>query len=65
MTARETLVTWVLLLVGLVAAWSVAAATLPVPTYVLPPPTAVLSAAHDLVVKGILPTYVAESRNPR
>ena len=41
--------------------WSVAAATLPVPAYVLPAPMAVVEAGRDLVVKGILPTYVAES----
>ena len=61
MTARQTLVTWILLLAGFFAAWSVAAATLPVPAYVLPPPMAVVEAGRDLVVKGILPTYVAES----
>jgi NitT/TauT family transport system permease protein/taurine transport system permease protein len=61
MTARETVVTWVLLLAGLLGAWSLAAATLPVPAYMLPPPTAVLDACRDLIVKGILPTYVMES----
>lgn len=61
MTARETVVTWALLLAGLLGAWSLASATLPVPAYVLPPPTAVLAAGRDLVVKGILPTYVFES----
>ena len=61
MTLRETAVTWMLLLTGLLGAWSLAAATLPVPAYVLPPPTAVLAAGQDLVVKGILPTYVFES----
>ena len=61
MTARETVVTWVLLLAGLLGAWSLAAATLPVPAYMLPPPMAVLGAFHELVVKGILPTYVMES----
>jgi NitT/TauT family transport system permease protein/taurine transport system permease protein len=60
-TLRETIVTWALLLAGLVTAWSVAAATLPVPSYMLPPPTAVLGAFHELVAKGILPTYVMES----
>jgi len=60
-TARETAVTWALLLAGLLGAWSLASATLPVPAYVLPPPTAVLAAGRDLVVKGILPTYVFES----
>jgi NitT/TauT family transport system permease protein/taurine transport system permease protein len=39
----------------------VAAAALPVPDYFLPPPTAVLVAFGDLVVKGILPVYVGES----
>ena len=61
MTARETVVTWVLLLAGLFGAWSLAAATLPVPAYMLPPPTAVLAAFQELVAKGILPTYVMES----
>jgi NitT/TauT family transport system permease protein/taurine transport system permease protein len=60
-TARETAVTWALLLAGLLGAWSLAAATLPVPAYMLPPPSAVLASARELVVKGILPTYVAES----
>ena len=61
MTARETIVTWLALLGGLLGAWSLAAATLPVPAYMLPPPSAVLAAFADLVAKGILPTYVAES----
>ena len=61
MTARETVTTWVLLLAAFLAAWTLASATLPVPAYVPPPPSAVLSAAGDLVVKGILPTYVFES----
>ena len=61
MSARETLVTWIALLAGLFGAWSVAAATLPVPSYMLPPPTAVLTAFAELVAKGILPTYVAAS----
>jgi NitT/TauT family transport system permease protein/taurine transport system permease protein len=62
MTARrETIATWTLVLGAFVAAWSVAAATLPVPDYYLPPPTAVLAALVDLTVKGILPTYVFES----
>jgi NitT/TauT family transport system permease protein/taurine transport system permease protein len=52
---------WFLFLGGSLAAWSLAAATLPVPDYVLPPPTALLTAFADLVVKGILPTYVGES----
>jgi NitT/TauT family transport system permease protein/taurine transport system permease protein len=60
-TARETIVTWLALLGGLLGAWSLAAATLPVPAYMLPPPSAVLAAFADLVAKGILPTYVAES----
>ena len=42
-------------------AWALAAATLPLPEYYLPPPTAVLGALVDLTVKGILPTYVLES----
>jgi NitT/TauT family transport system permease protein/taurine transport system permease protein len=61
MTARETAVTWLVLLAALLGAWTLASATLPVPAYVLPPPAAVLSAGADLVTKGILPTYVFES----
>jgi NitT/TauT family transport system permease protein/taurine transport system permease protein len=57
----ETGATWALLLAGFFAAWSLAAATLPVPAYFLPRPTAVLGAFGDLVAKGILPFYVAES----
>jgi ABC-type nitrate/sulfonate/bicarbonate transport system permease component len=57
----EAALTWGLLLAGFFAAWSLAAATLPVPPYVLPPPTAVLGAATELVTKGMLPFYVAES----
>lgn len=53
--------TWVLLLAGVAAAWSLAAATLPVPPYYLPPPTAVLAAGVELTVKGMLPVYVGES----
>jgi NitT/TauT family transport system permease protein/taurine transport system permease protein len=61
MTARETAVTWAVLLAAFFAAWALASAALPVPPYVLPPPSAVLSAGADLVAKGILPTYVFES----
>ena len=61
MTARETALTWIVLIAGLLAAWTLAAATLPLPSYMLPPPAAVLAASVDLVAKGILPTYVAES----
>ena len=61
MTPRETAVTWVVLLAAFAGAWSLAAATLPVPAYVLPPPSAVVTTFVDLVAKGILPTYVAES----
>ena len=61
MTARDTLVTWALLLGALLGMWSLAAATLPVPAYMLPAPTAVVAAFVDLVAKGILPTYVLES----
>ncbi len=61
MARWETASTWVVLLAGFFAAWSLCAATLPVPEYVLPPPTAVLAAFADLVRKGILPTFVAES----
>jgi NitT/TauT family transport system permease protein/taurine transport system permease protein len=58
---RETAAIWALLLASALGAWSLAAATLPVPEYFLPPPTAVAAALADLVRKGILPTYVAES----
>jgi NitT/TauT family transport system permease protein/taurine transport system permease protein len=57
----EAAVAWGLLLAGFFAAWSLSAATLPVPPYFLPPPTAVLASAGELVAKGILPFYVAES----
>jgi NitT/TauT family transport system permease protein/taurine transport system permease protein len=57
----EAAVAWGLLLAGFFAAWSLAAATLPVPPYFLPPPAAVLASAGELVAKGILPFYVAES----
>jgi NitT/TauT family transport system permease protein/taurine transport system permease protein len=58
---REVVATWLVVLGGGVAAWALAAATLPVPHYYLPPPTAVLAAFVDLVAKGILPVYVGES----
>jgi NitT/TauT family transport system permease protein/taurine transport system permease protein len=58
---RETVLTWAVLLAGLLGGWSLAAATLPVPSYYLPPPTAVLGAFVELTAKGILPLYVAES----
>ena len=62
MTARrEALATWLVVLGAAVAAWSLAAATLPVPEYFLPPPGAVLAALVDLTAKGILPAYVFES----
>jgi taurine transport system permease protein len=61
MTRREVIVTWALLLAGFIGAWSLAAATLPVPSYYLPTPTAVLAAFTELTAKGILPLYVAES----
>jgi NitT/TauT family transport system permease protein/taurine transport system permease protein len=52
---------WAALLGTGLAVWSVSAATLPLPPYYLPPPTAVLAAFGELVAKGILPLYVAES----
>lgn len=58
---REIVATWVIVLATAAGAWSLAAAVLPLPAYYLPPPTAVLAALGDLVAKGILPTYVAES----
>jgi NitT/TauT family transport system permease protein/taurine transport system permease protein len=57
----ETAGTWLVLLAAFLGAWSVAAATLPVPSYYLPPPTAVVAAFAELTAKGILPLYVAES----
>jgi NitT/TauT family transport system permease protein/taurine transport system permease protein len=57
----ETAVTWTLLVGGGLGAWALAAATLPLPDYFLPPPSAVAAAFVDLVAKGILPDYVAES----
>lgn len=53
--------TWVVILAASVAVWSLAAATLPVPDYFLPPPAAVLSAFVELMAKGMLPTFVGES----
>lgn len=61
MTARELIRTWLLLLGGGLAAWGLASATLPVPDYFLPSPAAVLASGADLIRKGILPVYVAES----
>jgi NitT/TauT family transport system permease protein/taurine transport system permease protein len=57
----EVAATWLGVLGATLAAWAAAAATLPVPDYYLPPPTAVLATLADLVAKGVLPTYVAES----
>jgi len=57
----EGLGTWALLLAAFFGAWSLAAATLPVPAYYLPPPTAVGAAFTDLVAKGVLPVFVGES----
>jgi taurine transport system permease protein len=61
MTRGEAFLTWTLLLAGFLGAWGLAAATLPLPSYYLPPPTAVLAAGAELTVKGILPLYVGES----
>lgn len=61
MVRWEIVTTWAVFLAGLLAAWSLAAATLPVPVYFLPPPLSVLTSGGDLIAKGILPTYVAES----
>jgi NitT/TauT family transport system permease protein/taurine transport system permease protein len=58
---REALVAWAAVLAAATGAWSLAAATLPVPEYYLPPPTAVLTALGDLLTKGILPVYVVAS----
>jgi taurine transport system permease protein len=61
MVRWELATTWIVFLGGLLAAWSLAAATLPVPDYFLPPPLAVFASGAELIAKGILPTYVAES----
>ncbi|MBI2468879.1 MAG: ABC transporter permease [Candidatus Rokubacteria bacterium] len=61
MSHREAAVAWGVLLAGFFGVWSLTAATLPVPSYFLPPPTAVLEAAGELTTKGMLPFYVAES----
>ena len=53
--------TWIMILTASIAAWSLAAATLPVPDYFLPPPSTVLSAFVELTAKGMLPTYIGES----
>ena len=53
--------TWIVILSASVAAWSLAAATLPVPDYFLPPPAAIPTGFAELVAKGILPAYVGES----
>lgn len=53
--------TWIIILTAGIAAWSLAAATLPVPAYFLPPPAAVLSGFVELTTKGMLPTYIGES----
>jgi NitT/TauT family transport system permease protein/taurine transport system permease protein len=58
---RQVVATWLVVLGGGVAAWTLAAATLPLPDYYLPPPTAVLAAFVDLTAKGILPAYVGQS----
>jgi NitT/TauT family transport system permease protein/taurine transport system permease protein len=61
MLRREIVVTWLAVLAAGAGLWGLAAATLPLPDYYLPAPTAVLAALGELVAKGILPTYVAES----
>ncbi len=53
--------TWIVILAASIAAWSLTAAILPVPDYFLPSPAAVLSAFIELIVKGMLPTYIGES----
>jgi taurine transport system permease protein len=53
--------TWIIILAAGLAVWSLAAATLPVPDYFLPPPRAVLSAFVELIAKGMLPTFIGES----
>jgi taurine transport system permease protein len=52
---------WIVIVTASIAAWSVGAATLPVPDYFLPPPSAVVSAFVELIAKGMLPTFIAES----
>src|SRR5262249_18888332 len=56
--SAELLATWVGLLAAGLGVWSLAAATLPVPEYVLPSPGAVAASFVELVRKGILPAYV-------
>jgi len=53
--------TWAMTLALTIAIWSVAAATLPVPDYFLPPPSTVLSAFAEMMAKGMLPAYIGES----
>lgn len=53
--------TWMLLLAGSLAVWSLATTLFRIPGYFLPPPSAVLAAGVELVVKGMLPVYVGES----
>jgi NitT/TauT family transport system permease protein/taurine transport system permease protein len=61
MVRWELAATWVVFLGGALVAWSLAAATLPLPPYYLPSPLSVLSSGTELVVNGILPMYVGES----
>jgi NitT/TauT family transport system permease protein/taurine transport system permease protein len=61
MSRAEAIAAWGALLAAFLGVWTLAAAALPVPAYVLPPPAAVLQAAADLAAKGMLPFYVAES----
>lgn len=61
MVRWELATTWLVFLGALLAAWSLAAATLPVPDYVLPPPLTVFASGAELIAKGILPLYVGES----
>jgi NitT/TauT family transport system permease protein/taurine transport system permease protein len=57
----EVTSTWFVILAASIAVWSLASATLPVPDYFLPPPSAVLSAFAELMTKGMLPTFIGES----
>src|SRR5712664_3070527 len=44
MLRREVVLAWIVVLAGFFGVWSLMAATLPVPAYFLPPPTAVVEA---------------------
>ncbi|HWU37689.1 MAG TPA: hypothetical protein VN203_08525, partial [Candidatus Acidoferrum sp.] len=53
--------TWMLLLAGVLAVWSLTVTVFRFPAYFLPSPTAVVAAGVEMMVKGMLPVYVGES----